>query len=165
MNIRVYWDGHKITFGGRTDNAQIPSHLVNRLSELFSGEVNAQMFEQKFGNTPVELFGEGYGVKIQNGGLYRDDVDFILFDVMIDGVFLKRESVEDIARYFNIDAVPIILEGTLDDGVKYVLNNRESFVAKKGALLEGLVGKPKIELKSRIDERIIVKIKYRDFEN
>jgi len=71
-NIRIYWDGHKVTYGGRTDKAQIPAHLINRLNELFGGETNAQMFEQKFGETEVELFGEGYGVKIQNGGLYRD---------------------------------------------------------------------------------------------
>lgn len=57
-NIRVYWDGHSVSFGGRTDNAQIPAHLINRLNELFGGETNAQMFEQKFGETPVELFGK-----------------------------------------------------------------------------------------------------------
>ena len=79
-NIRVFWDGYCVTFGGRTDRAEIPTHLIKRLNELFVGETNAQMFEQKFGETPVELFGEGYGVKIQKGGAYRDDVDFILFD-------------------------------------------------------------------------------------
>ena len=25
-NIRVFWDGHKVSFGGRTDNAQIPTN-------------------------------------------------------------------------------------------------------------------------------------------
>lgn len=104
-NIRVYWDGHKVSFGGRTDNAQIPAHLINRLVELFGGEENEQLFEQKFGDKEVELFGEGYGAKIQNGGLYRNDVDFILFDVMIDNLYLERESVEDIATYFGIDIV------------------------------------------------------------
>ena len=34
-NVRIIWDGHRVSFGGRTDNAQIPSHLVNRLNELF----------------------------------------------------------------------------------------------------------------------------------
>ena len=34
-NIRVQWDGHSVTFGGRTDKAQIPAHLVNKLNELF----------------------------------------------------------------------------------------------------------------------------------
>lgn len=162
-NIRVLWNGHNVEFGGRTDNAQIPSHLINRLNELFSGETNAQMFEQKFGENEVELFGEGYGIKIQNGGLYRDDVDFILFDVMINGNYQSRESVEDIAKYFGIDIVPIVLEGTLQQGVDYVLNNRKSLVAKNGAEIEGLVGRTKIETLDRTGKRNIVKIKFRDF--
>lgn len=162
-NIRVYWDGHKVTFGGRTDEAQIPSHLVNKLNELFGGELNAQLFEQKFGETPVEFFGEGYGPKIQKGGSYRDDVDFILFDVLINDNYQPRESVEDIAQYFYINIVPILLEGTIEEGVKYVLTHRKSEVALNGAELEGLVGRPKIELKSRDGKRVIVKIKYKDF--
>ena len=162
-NIRIFWDGHSVSFGGRTDNAQIPSHLLNKLNELFGGEVNAQMFEQKFGDTQVELFGEGYGVKIQNGGLYRNDVDFILFDVIINDNYQPRESVEDIARYFNIDIVPIILEGTLQQGLDYILTNRKSVVAKKVAEIEGFVARPKFELQTRNGHRIIVKIKYKDF--
>lgn len=162
-NIRVFWNGHNVEFGGRTDNAQIPAHLINRLSELFGGETNAQMFEQKFGETPVELFGEGYGIKIQKGGAYRDDVDFILFDVLINDNYQSRESVEDIAKYFGIDVVPIVLEGTLQDGLDYVLNNRKSIVAKNSAELEGLVGRTKVETKGRTGKRNIVKIKYNDF--
>ena len=33
-NIRIYWDGHNVTFGGRTERAQIPAPLVNRLNDL-----------------------------------------------------------------------------------------------------------------------------------
>ena len=59
-NIRILWDGHRVTFAGRTDNAQIPAELTNRLFELFGGEVNEELFEQKFGDMPVMLVGEGY---------------------------------------------------------------------------------------------------------
>ena len=165
-NIRVYWDGHTIAFGGRTDNAQIPTHLINRLNELFGGEANAQLFEQKFGDHEVTLFGEGYGPKIQSGGAYRNDVDFILFDVLIgDDLYLERENVEDIAKYFGIDVVPIVLEGTIQDGVDYVTKgDRKSIIAQNGALIEGLVGRPKMELRDRRGGRMIVKIKYKDFE-
>lgn len=162
-NIRVYWDGHKVTFGGRTDNAMIPAHLINKLNDLFGGEVNEQLFEQKFGDTPVELFGEGYGPKIQSGGAYRNDVDFILFDVMIKDTYLKRESVEDIANYFGINIVPVLLEGTIQDGIDYVMNNSKSTIAVNGADLEGVVGRPKVEVLDRLGRRAIVKIKRRDF--
>lgn len=162
-NIRVYWDGHKVSFGGRTDNAMIPAHLINKLNDLFSGEVNEQLFEQKFGDMPVELFGEGYGPKIQSGGAYRDDVDFILFDVMINDTYLKRESVEDIANYFGINVVPVLLEGTIQDGIDYVMNNLKSTIAVNGADLEGVVGRPKVEVLDRLGRRAIVKIKRKDF--
>lgn len=57
-NIRIYWDGHKVSFYGRTEKAQIPQLLVNRLIELFGGETNEQLFEQKFGEQEVMLIGE-----------------------------------------------------------------------------------------------------------
>lgn len=163
-NIRVYWDGHKVQYAGRTDKAVIPQHLLNKLNEIFGGEINEELFEQKFGEREVILFGEGYGPKIQNGGLYRDDVNFILFDVMINGNYQSRENVEEIANYFKIDIVPIVLEGTLEDGVNYVLHNRQSMIAKNGAEIEGVVGRTKVETLDRTGKRNIVKIKYRDFK-
>lgn len=162
-NIRVLWDGHKITFAGRTDKAQIPAELSNRLFELFGGEVNEQLFEQKFGETEVMLVGEGYGAKIQScGSLYRSNQDFILFDTMIAGNWQPRESVEDIAKYFNIDIVPIVLQGTLDDAIKYVIGKPKSTIGTANS--EGVVGRPKVELNDRTGKRIIVKIKVHDFE-
>ena len=67
-NIRVHWDGHQITFGGRTDSAQIPSDLVTRLNEIFMNEAAEELFEQTFGEKEVIIFGEGYGRKIQKVG-------------------------------------------------------------------------------------------------
>lgn len=162
-NIRVYWDGHRVEFGGRTDNAQIPASLVNKLNELFGGDINEQLFEQKFGENEVILFGEGYGPKIQNGGSYRDDVDFIMFDVMINGNYQTRESVEDIARYFSVNIVPILAEGPLSAGIDYVMTHKYSTIAQNGAELEGVVARPKMELKDRTGKRLIVKIKIKDF--
>ena len=162
-NIRVYWDGHRVEFGGRTEKAQIPAPLVNKLNELFGGDINEQFFEQKFGENEVILFGEGYGPKIQNGGSYRDDVDFIMFDVMINGNYQTRESVEDIARYFNVNIVPILAEGPLSAGIDYVMTHKYSTIAQNGAELEGVVARPKMELKDRTGKRLIVKIKIKDF--
>ena len=162
-NISIVWDGHKVEFHGRTERAQIPSHLVNRLNELFGGEVNEELFEQTFGETPMILYGEGYGVKIQNGGLYRDDVDFILFDVYQPDkdIWLKRFDVEDIARVFGIDVVPIIFEGDLQSGIDYVKQKPKSTIGT--ADMEGLVARPEVELKDRMGRRVIVKIKVKDF--
>lgn len=89
-NIQVAWDGHRVSYGGRTERASIPAHLMNKLVELFGTAEAEQLFEQKFGETEVVLYGEGYGPKIQNGDAYREDVSFILFDVLVGNVWLKR---------------------------------------------------------------------------
>ena len=161
-NVRIFWDGHNVQFGGRTDKAQMPAPLVNHLNSVFGTPEAEQIFEEKFGETPVILFGEGYGPKIQNGGLYRNDVSFIMFDVLIADNYQLRESVEDIAKAFGVDVVPIIFEGTIQEGVDFVKTNPDSTMGT--AKMEGLVGRPKIEMRDRCGKRVIVKIKWEDFK-
>ena len=161
-NIRVFWDGHEVSFAGRTDKAQIPAFLLSYLTETFKTSEAEQIFEEKFGETPVMLFGEGYGPKIQKGHLYRNDVSFILFDVLICDNYQSRSTVEDIAKALGIDIVPIIFEGTIQEAVDFVKKNPDSTMGT--AKMEGLVGRPKIELRDRCGNRVIVKIKWEDFK-
>lgn len=164
-NIRVYWDGHTVTFGGRTERAQIPAPLVNRLNELFGGEQNAQVFEQLYGEMEVILFGEGYGKGIQAAGkAYNPDcVDFILFDEMIGNNYQPRISVEDAARAFGVKVVPIVGEGTLEQAVEYVKGHPKSILGDID--MEGIVCRPAQELWDRCGNRVIVKIKWHDFKH
>lgn len=163
-NIRVHWDGHRVSFGGRTDNAQIPTTLLYALQDKFMGIKNEELFEQKFGATPVTLYGEGYGAKIQKGGGdYREDVGFILFDVFINDTWLERENIEDIAKAFDVPVVPIVLTGTIQEAVDFVKNKPASTIAHKEKDSEGLVGKPTVEMRTRMGKRVIVKIKVEDF--
>ena len=163
-NIGIVWDGHKVSYQGRTERAQIPTHLMNKLIELFGGDVNEELFEQKFGETPVILFGEGYGVKINNGGNYRSDVSFILFDVYLpdQNLWLKRDAIEDIAKAFNVDAVPIVMRGTIQEAVQFVKTKPKSTIGT--ANMEGLVCKPEVDLLDRMGRRVMVKIKVKDFD-
>lgn len=161
INIRIHWDGHKVEFAGRTDRAQIPTPLMNYLSNTFGSIEAEELFEQKFGESDVILFGEGYGAGIQKGGAYRNDVSFILFDVRVGYTWLKRESVEDIAKTFGIDVVPIIFTGNLQQAVDYVKTKPKSIIGT--ANMEGLVGRPAVEMQDRMGRRVIVKIKVCDF--
>lgn len=163
--IGIVWDGHKVSYQGRTERAQIPAHLMNKLIEMFGGETNEELFEQKFGEMPVVLFGEGYGAKIQKcGGNYRSDVSFILFDVYLpeQNLWLKRDALEDIAKTFGVDIVPIVLTGTLQDAVDFVKQKPKSTIGV--ADMEGLVCKPAVDMLDRMGRRVIVKVKVRDFE-
>ncbi len=104
------------------------------------------------------------GKKIQNvGSKYSDNQDFVLFDVYINDNWQTRESVEDIAKYFNVKPVPIHLQGTLQQAVEYIKNRPLSKIAKQDLIIEGVVGKTLKELRDRQGNRVIVKIKVKDF--
>ena len=157
-NIRVYWDGYKITFAGRTDNAQIPPNLLEYLQETFNCH---ELFEQLFGDEETILFGEGYGYKINGNYLNKQNNDFILFDVYSKENYWGRQAVESVANYFNLPIVPILKIGTLDEMVEMVENGFNSKL-NPDVLAEGIVAKPIEELKTNNNERVITKIKYKD---
>lgn len=164
-NIRVWWDGHGVSFGGRTERAQIPAQLLKRLNELFSGEESAQIFEQLFGDGDTVLFGEGYGKGIQAaGGRYNPEgVDFILFDVLYKGRYFDRASVQAFARAFGIMAVPIVGRGPLIDAVDFVKTHPKSTLGD--VEMEGVVCRPIYETYDKFGDRMIVKIKWADFKH
>lgn len=158
-NIRVMLQDGGITFGGKTDSAQIPAQLVARLNERFL-PLAAKM-QEVFGCDAC-LYGEGYGAKIQKGGgNYRQDQDFVLFDVKVGDWWLQRADVEDVAAKLGLDVVPIIGEGTLHDAVAHAKAGIRSTWGDFQA--EGIVARPKTELKTRSGHRLIAKIKCRDF--
>jgi len=157
-NIRVQFENGIVTFGGRTDNAQIPTFLVQRLMELFPAEKLAAVFS----NESACLYGEGYGAKIQKGGNYiPDGCGFILFDVLCGNWWLERGNVEDVASKLEIPTVPIIGTGKLLDAVEQTRIGFQSLVGNR--LAEGIVMRPCVELCDRAGNRIISKIKHKDF--
>jgi len=160
-NIRIFFDETNVKFGGRTSNASIPSPLLNTLISKFSTKVMKEMLINKFKDHSVCLYGEGFGAGIQKGGIYNKNQDFILFDIKIGNWWLKREDIEDIAQYLNIQIVPILGIGTLLDMVNIVKNGLISQWGDFNA--EGIVARPKIELKTRAGNRIITKLKHKDF--
>lgn len=165
-NIGIFWDGHKVNYHGRTERAQIPAHLMNRLIEIFGTNEAEEMFEQLFGEKEVVLFGEGYGAKIQKGGgnYIPDGCDFILFDVYMVGsdTWLKYQDIQDIAKAFGIKTVPLVMIGTINDAIEFIKTRPRSRINPNHEM-EGVVGKPIIDLYDRQHNRIITKIKVCDF--
>lgn len=158
-NIRVHWDGHKVTYGGRTDNAQIPAKLIAALDAL----VPEELFEQQFGANEATLYGEGYGAGIQKGGVYRPDMSFVLFDVRVGRWWLRRDDVEDVARGMGLDAVPVVMSATLTDAILRVQGRSVRSFWNSEVLAEGLVGVTSCGLLDRSGDRLMVKVKVKDF--
>jgi len=150
MNIGIVWDGHTVSYQGRTERAQIPTGLLNTLDECFGGSINEELFEQKFGEMPVILFGEGYGRRIQKRN-YNSKPQFILFDVYLpeQDLWLERTSIEDIAQTFNIEAVPIVMRATLQEAVDFVKTKPKS-ILNSDIDMEGLVCKPAVDILTRV---------------
>jgi len=160
-NIRVKWDTEeqKIIFGGKTEQAQIPANLYEKLQELFPVE----KFVAEFPEVSICLYGEGYGAKIQKGGgnYISDGVNFILFDAMIDSWWLLRENIEGIATNLGIGIVPIVGKGDIYEAIDLIQGELQSTFGD--FLAEGVVLKPEIELFTRNGKRIVTKLKHKDF--
>jgi ATP-dependent RNA circularization protein (DNA/RNA ligase family) len=163
-NIRISCNGQDMVFQGKTDNAQIPAFLYQRLQEMFRVPRFTEIFPDS-SDDDVVLFGEGYGAKIQKGGgnYISNGCGFILFDVKVGDMWLRREDVEDIAGKLLTPIVPVIGNGTLAQAIGTVRNGFNSCIAEITHPAEGLVMRPKVEMSNRMGQRIITKIKTKDF--
>lgn len=168
-NIRVMWQDGKLSFGGKTDNAQIHSELVKWLYERITPELLTACFPN---GENVVIYGEGYGAGIQKGGgLYSCMKKFIVFDVFvidavnskIGGWWLSDENMRDVAQKLNLDAVPLVGEMDLDTAAAMVKIGFKSALNGGLADAEGLVGRPVEALYDKKGHRLIVKLKTKDF--
>ena len=165
-NIRIFvsCDNEKcfdLRFGGRTSNAQIPCHLLDYLQKIFTKE---KMFELFPNTLNVILFGEGYGSKIQAcGGNYRNGPGFMLFDVYVNGWWLKKSHSESIAEKLQIPFPPFLGyhdEKSIVDLVKSFPNSRCSDIDQ---VMEGVICRSEPLMLFRNGKPIIFKLKCKDF--
>lgn len=165
MNVRVIWDGQEVRFGGKTDRADMPKDLIARLTELFPAEKLKAQFEDANSEAPVVLYGEGYGAGIQKGGQLSPVKEFILFDVRFGKWWLQPADVADIAIRLGCKKVPYRGTGNLYDMEAQIKTGIQSHLVSTPYEAEGIVARPKIGLMMRSGERVIVKLKGKDFRD
>ncbi len=120
--------GWFVRFGGRTEQAQLPTPLLAHLQDTFTVEKMKAVCVD--GLYPFTLFGEGYGAGIQKGGGYRPNPSFRLFDVRTEEKWLNWGSVCDIAGKLGILTVPLLSTMmTLEQIVRAVRDGFTSLVA------------------------------------
>ncbi len=159
-NIRCIWSGGKLTFGGKSDNAQMHADLVKWLYANITEDKMRVMFP----DVDVVIYGEGYGAGIQKGGCYSPDKKLIVFDVRVANFWLNDENMRDVAQKLGLEPVPCFGEMTLEDATELVRKGFESRCAVvKGTMAEGLVGRPLETLFDKKGARLIVKLKTKDF--
>ena len=166
-----------VEYKGKSDEAQIPPHLYKFMVETFPKEkvlaaldlpeiiTDTVLAEKEWGIPKYTIYGEGYGVKIQNGGNYiSNGVGFIVFDVKVNDWWLLRNNVAEIAEKLGAPMVPYMGQFTIDEAIEFVRKGFKSTIAEnKEYLAEGLVLTSPYGIKNRKGERIIFKIKHNDF--
>lgn len=160
LEIETADDG-RIHVGGKTDRSHIPSPLLNWISRVLSLDLLLATFPDA---ESIKLFGEGYGKGIQGrGDLYGIEQTFVLFDAWVDGWWLERANVDDVAYKLGIESVPVIGTGTLEEMVELARGRFESTWRDFNA--EGIVARPSVQLLDRSGDPVITKIKSKDFPN
>ena len=172
-----------VTIKGKTDNAQIPPMLKKYMEDNYPADkvLDAlglkefipvkEWVEHKWNDVidipKYTIYGEGYGAKIQKaGGNYiKNGVSFAGFDVKVNDVYLLTDNRDDIINKLGAPIAPFIGYFTIDEAIEYVRKGFKSKIAEnKDFIAEGLVLRTELGLKNRRGERLIVKIKYEDFQ-
>jgi len=129
---------------------------LNKLTEYF-----------KDVDSTIIIYGEGYGAGVQKGGIYSQDKDFRVFDIRIGNAYQDFEYVEKVCIDNQLNIVPVI------DTIKVLtygecLNSLEKFQDTlikdgDGGRPEGIVYKFEPVLLNKYGERLIFKVKFKDF--
>lgn len=164
MNVGLVWDGHNIIFQGRTSSTNFAKTQIDWLNNTFNTHEVEEVLEQQFGETPAVFYGELVGKGIQTcGAKYSaDGYRFIVFDILANDTWYNRGAVEHFSKSIGAEVAPVIMTGTLSELVEYVRRKPKDTMAIEDLQAEGLVARPKIELRDNQGERIITKIKVRD---
>ena len=132
----------------------------NNLSGLKNAAVELE-------EAPVYIYGEYFGKGIQKcGGRYGDKNDFIVFDIDKQGWWLPRDMREAYCKGLDLKTVPFIGSSTLADFEAMVIKGFETKLpgVKDPSLIEeGIVARPSVPIMDSRGNRIIAKIKYRDY--
>ena len=174
-----------VRYAGKTDNAQIPPKLLKHMEEKYPKEkVLASLGLKEFIPTSewevnhnwldydqipniYTIYGEGYGAGIQKaGGNYiKNGVGFIVFDVKVNDIYLKTDARDDIATKLGAPIVPLMGYFTLDEAIDFVRKGFKTCLwDNKDFIEEGLVLRTDLGLRNRMGKRLIVKVKYEDFQ-
>ena len=174
-----------VRIAGKTDNAQIPPKLLKFMEDNYpKDKVLASLGLKEF--IPIDewetehnwleydqipniytIYGEGYGAGIQKaGGNYiKNGVGFIVFDVKVNDIYLKTDARDEIANKLGAPIVPLMGYFTLDEAIDFVRKGfKTGLWDNKDFIEEGLVLRTDLGLRNRMGKRLIVKVKYEDFQ-
>jgi hypothetical protein len=168
MNMRVVWEPDTLAppaIYGRTDRAQIPGDLLALMQATFTHDAMIEAFRDEADQIPerVVLFGEGFGAGIQSGGHYGPTKNFALFDVVVNGTWLKWADVCDVAYKLRVPTVPVLAANATLDYVQALAQVGASTLLVDGhPKVEGIVARTDPYLFTQRGNRVMFKAKVKD---
>jgi hypothetical protein len=137
MNMRVIFKKNdlgnwEVSFGGKTDNAQIPVNLQKYLKEHFTDKADqiGKYFEAHDSSARnVIIYGEGYGAGIQKGSAYSKAQKLLAFDMWIDGWWLEPLHAKNICDELDIPFVPVLEFATVEEAIAFVKSKPKTHLA------------------------------------
>lgn len=191
-NGEPYEIGWDYQIKGKTDNASVPDHLKKFIKDNYPKEkvlealglkdimtkddwkekgwiVSKEDPRPDYEKIPKRytLYGEGYGAKIQKaGGRYiKNKCGLIGFDVKVNDIYLLRPNMLDIFNKLGCPTTHYHGQMTIDQAIEKVRKGFIDEIAEDRTMIaEGLVLTSPIGLRNRNGQRLIVKIKYADFQ-
>jgi hypothetical protein len=169
-NLRVcFGAGSALSFKGRTDTSQLPAALFDVLKVIFTEAKLAEIFPDQ--KVEITLFGEAYGRDIQDGRNYRPTYGVRLFDVKVGQWWLEPENIADVALKVGVRTVPA-LGVVAGDRLPTTIADLQAIVSSShvaiedgglGCRAEGIVARTVPGLFCRTGERLMWKLKFKDF--
>lgn len=134
-------------------------------------DVNLHKLEEYFKDTDstVVIYGEGYGAGVQKGGIYSNIKQFRVFDIRIGSAYQDFAYVEKVCIDNQLNIVPVIEEIeeiNYMECVNALANFKETLITGgSGGKPEGIVYKHEPVLLNKYKERLIFKVKFKDFKD
>lgn len=118
-------------------------------------------------DSTIIIYGEGYGAGVQKGGIYSKEKNYRVFDIRIGRAYQDFKYVKKVCINNQLNLVPIV---SVVDKINYqeCLESLRCFENTlindgDGGIPEGLVYKFEPVLLNKYGERLIFKIKRKDF--
>ncbi len=164
MNCRIVCESSKwaysISIKGKTSNSMIPSKLLDWFEEWRSQ--NREIIETSFPEGAI-LYGEGIGPGLQKNEGAIDSYSIVLFDVLVDSWWLRRDSVDEVGKEINLETVNVVSTSSLKSAINHFEIGEMTPSHVHGGPMEGWVGRPSLMLFDRGGSMIITKLKWKDF--
>jgi hypothetical protein len=127
----------------------------------------SDMYVTKFEESPIYIYGEFFGKKIQAGYNYdKENNRFNVFDICQQGWFIPIDILQEYCGKLGLDMVPYLGQMSISEAEQMVSRGFKTKVpnaTNPDYMEEGIVARPVIPIKDPRGKRIIVKIKSCDY--